>query len=365
MPDSTAYAIDQGPPLRIRKLPDGEPFPPDPNTEAYCEFLTWVSEQPEQVAGFPMDPHSVVLPNIPTVVDHFKRKGELLYARAEKAAPLERAFYRGDSRYITRGVRYIARGVPGEALHRLEIATLSSSDGQETLGGLAGHPYNVWVSETLIDTMNHHLQDDTHDIRRVSAWPVRRAFVYIDVSDFSDEYPAGQQALIVSSLTALTSDNDAWTENRHEEDAFKSIDKKLCIGDGYVFCFRDTSRAAYFAARLAHMIEVYRATKRLPVGFHFRVGVHVGPVYHFWDTGRNDWNYVGDGINGGNRVLSAMGKASDDMVYISSDVRDELLSNPTFGPVHDILAALDNRGRHQDKHRNKWRVYVLNHARVQ
>lgn len=57
----------------------------------------------------------------------------------------------------------------------------------------------------------------------------------------------------------------------------------MCIGDGYIFVFREAMEATYFAAYLAHLIEVMVANRQLPVNFHFRMGVHVGPVYTFWE----------------------------------------------------------------------------------
>jgi len=46
------------------------------------------------------------------------------------------------------------------------------------------------------------------------------------------------------------------------------------------------------------IIDNRRAKDLLHVDFHFRIGVHVGDVYSFYDPGRKDWNYIGDGING-------------------------------------------------------------------
>ena len=52
-----------------------------------------------------------------------------------------------------------------------------------------------------------------------------------------------------------------------------------------------------------------------------------GPVYTFWDTGRGAWNYIGEGINGGNRVLGVIGKDQDDVVFVSAEVRQELIES--------------------------------------
>jgi class 3 adenylate cyclase len=139
----------------------------------------------------------------------------------------------------------------------------------------------------------------------------------------------------------------------------------MCLGDGYIFVFRNAVEGAYFAAYLAQLIEALAASKRLPVEFHFRMGVHVGDVYTFWDPGRNDWNYIGDGINGGNRVLSAIDKSYDDQVYISGQVRQAIMASSTADDdAARLLTNLHNRGRRKDKHDRPWRVYEIAHTPV-
>ncbi len=82
-----------------------------------------------------------------------------------------------------------------------------------------------------------------------------------------------------------------------------------------------------------------------------------------YDRGRKGFNYIGKGINGGERVLSAIEKTTDDVVFFSAVVRKELeaLGRPD-GHVERILQSLENKGRRQDKHGNPWRVYQMNHT---
>jgi hypothetical protein len=116
------------------------------------------------------------------------------------------------------------------------------------------------------------------------------------------------------------------------------------------------------------------------------VGVHTGPVYCFWDWGRGgketpptavseedqhkrweigDWNYIGDGINGGQRVLAAAGKDSDDVVFLSGQVKRKLTAYPgELAECRLILDNLNNRGRKEDKHKNFWRIYEVNYGAV-
>jgi hypothetical protein len=143
---------------------------------------------------------------------------------------------------------------------------------------------------------------------------------------------------------------------------------RLCIGDGYIFVLKSALHAALFASYLAQLIEAMVAARKAPVEFHFRIGVHVGLTYRFWDWGRgNDggWNYIGDGITGGQRVLSAIGKDTDDVVFVSYDVRNRILSEAEDKVRRElILSHLQNRGRRADKHGTLRRVYEVNHTGV-
>jgi class 3 adenylate cyclase len=139
----------------------------------------------------------------------------------------------------------------------------------------------------------------------------------------------------------------------------------LCLGDGYIFVFRSPMHATYFAAHLAALMEMLVARGLIPVEIHFRMGVHVGPVYCFWDPGRNGWNYIGEGINGGQRVFSAIGRETDDILFISSQVRQALLASSEEEPTARlILANAQNKGRRLDKHGNAWRAYEVNHTNL-
>jgi class 3 adenylate cyclase len=207
------------------------------------------------------------------------------------------------------------------------------------------------------------LAQEDNPIRRLSTWPIDRCFVYLDVSDFS-RYLPGQQMLIINSIVQVVGSHEYWNLGSAIA-AHEGVESMICIGDGYIFVLSDPVLAAYFAAYLANLIERFVAQKRLPVEFHFRMGVHRGPVYSFWDPGRNDWNYIGDGINGGQRVLSAIGKDTDDVLFMSGQMRQALTAqNDGSSPCHQILAALHNRCRKADKHGSLWRVYEVNHTEL-
>jgi hypothetical protein len=220
------------------------------------------------------------------------------------------------------------------------------------------------VPQSVLDALNADLGDENREARWVSSLGVRRTFVYLDVSSFSSFKP-GQQSLVINGLLSLIGKKELWPD--FLERLRNDFEAMLCIGDGYIFVFRNAVRGTYFAAWLAHLIELQSANDQLPVEFHFRMGVHAGHVYTFWDPGRRDWNYIGEGINGGQRVLGVIDKKYDDVIYVSDRVRKIIRKSRDadeegFKDENNVLSHLANRGRQLDKHGNAWRVYELNHT---
>jgi class 3 adenylate cyclase len=230
-------------------------------------------------------------------------------------------------------------------------------------GGFIGVRSPVYVTKSLFERLQEWLRQEDNPIRRLSTHAIWRCFVYIDNSDFS-KYLPGQEVLIINSIVRIVKDAKLWNSPRSKE-ARAALEAMMCIGDGYIFVLNHPIDATYFAAHLAQLVETLVARDATPVEFHFRMGVHFGPVYCFWDPGRNDWNYIGEGINGGQRVLGAIGKETDDVLFMSGQVRQALTSQDQgSSPIAEILSCLQNRGRKADKHGNLWRVYEVNHTQL-
>lgn len=229
---------------------------------------------------------------------------------------------------------------------------------------------DLHVPEDLLRTLNGDIQSEIDAVRRLSSWPITRAFVCLDVSDFS-KYPHGQQVQIVNSINKIIQSSDWYIENLIEP---PQLEARLCIGDGYIFVCSDPVKTTFFGARLAHLIDCSVADKTVPAEFHYRMGLHIGEVYCFWDPGRKGWNYIGDGINGATRILQAIGKDLDDVVYVSGQLRQYFLGDHSQTPLmtssqgetlYEVIRDhFDNRGRKKDKHEEVWRVYQLNHTKV-
>jgi class 3 adenylate cyclase len=249
-----------------------------------------------------------------------------------------------------------ASGAVADAWHLYE-AHIESREDQPKRIEERMRETSILVSTTLLHEMRTVISDENSDLRRHSIWPIVRSFVYVDISDFS-KMSSFRQSAVVRSLVHLVETDSHW--NGRADECRRLIEAKLCIGDGYIYVIPKAIDAACFAAHLARRIETGVSLGKIE--FHFRIGVHIGEVRSFRDPGRDGWNYVGDGVNGGQRVLSAIGKDTDDVIYVSSDVRAAILKEDLGHPDRDkLLRSLENKGRRPDKHGKLWRVYQLNH----
>lgn len=271
---------------------------------------------------------------VPELVDYLRSSGSVLWAPAVNA-PSDQAIHS-------------MRGAAGEILLATSRQLRPDRLGNGHDGTEPDHSDPLQVSAQLYAELCRQIDDDKSAVRRQSSRPIERAFVFVDVSDFS-KMGSGVQLLVVLALIRLA---------KEVQHAIRPAEAQLCIGDGYIYVFENAAAATFFASCLAFSIEHAVAESVVP-DFHFRIGVHAGPVRCFWDPGRNAWNYVGDGINGAQRVLGAIGKETDDVVYVSAQVRQHLLRSRWSDQV---IATLDNKGRKADKHGNAWRVYQVNHA---
>jgi len=224
------------------------------------------------------------------------------------------------------------------------------------------------VTSQLLGELDKSIASDTSELRWASSWPINRTFVYLDISDFSTDFSPGQQILILNSLGNILKDPTFGTS--HFFGAASGgplpsfLEAMICVGDGYVFACRNTSGALILASLLAMCIEQMRADQ-LIVPFYFRMGIHVGEVNRFWDIGRKDWNYMGDGIIGSRRVLEAIGKDIDNVIFVSDAVQNAILQSHSQLTIRaSMLGAFSNRGRRYDKHRRAWRVYELDHMKL-
>jgi class 3 adenylate cyclase len=320
------------------------------NDPEYKDFLDWNArqERPLNLAEYQFPEGHVACSELAPIIETCRQRGITLFV---KILP---------NGTVSMEPAYAANFPEKGDLYQLCEAA-QRKDGLDD--GIQPRPCPIWVTqEMLTNTLPAEVRNADSDLRKVSSWPIVRTFVFLDVSDFS-KAPPGQEVLIINSLVRMLNDPGHWIGQGHG--LLAEIEARMCIGDGYIFVLKQPMLATYFAAYLAYLIELLVANRSLPVEFHFRIGVHCGPVYTFWDPGRNGWNYIGEGINGGNRVLSAMGKEYDDTLYISGEVRQELMATADdFPGKRHLLRHLHNRGRRPDKHTRHWRVYEVNHSAV-
>ncbi len=294
------------------------------------------------------------------MIEHFKKRESLIYVTWNCNVQNPERSVSNDIEDLHFNEKYRVINVPKGVVQQQHPDFTLSGFGAEETNGLSSSPSKTWITEDLWVDLNKKIQDDAHPARKISTWPIERSFVYFDVSDFSRMLP-GHQALVINSIVHIVQ-NDTYWAPVSVSDIREDMDAKICIGDGYIFVFRNALKATRFAAYLAQLTEHLHAHRKIPVEYHFRIGVHVGRVYCFWDPGRNDWNYIGDGINGGQRVLGAVGKDTDDVMFVSAQVRQKIASEPDSYWRNQVLGMLHNRGRKADKHGNPWRVYEVSHT---
>ncbi len=119
-----------------------------------------------------------------------------------------------------------------------------------------------------------------------------------------------------------------------------------------------------FAAALACLVDDYSSREKV-MPIHFRIGIDTGKACYFRDKIDDKnyrWNLVGPGITGAERVLSAMGKDVDDVVYLSDRTRHKIMDlKESNAFAYRSIMHMQNRGRRADKHGQKRRIYELNH----
>jgi hypothetical protein len=347
---------------------DGVEVPIDGESQSFCEFLTWYATR--TLDRVPLAEYDrvrdgkVFFADRADLIDHLKKSSLMLHVILSDGLLNLGHMPAGPINLPAKG-----GGTP-ISFYPLNIAVASAEPERDQDEGVRPQEARIYVTPTLHDVMHGELrQDEDSDIRRLSSWPVERAFVYVDVSGFS-KHPLKQQVLIINSLVNLTNGSDYWPRATAAFMAREQREASLCIGDGYIFVFRNAPSgayfAAYFAAYLAQLIETLIAKGKL-LEFHFRISVHVGPVFRFWDrwgerAEHGRWNYVGRGITEGERVLSAIGTDRDDIVFVSAETRRRIVAALSGPESSQILSHLQNRGRQKDKHEQFRRLYEVNHT---
>jgi hypothetical protein len=341
---------------------DGSVVLVDAESPLYCKFVNWAARQPEAIARSyeALSKDGLYTCELSDVEAFLRGTSTILSLQGEPPALLS-------SRRIElrHEMTVDGREIPGPVATfvRLHIANpIHGPWSQQLPDGLIESESPLYVSPNLFKKVNWLLGDELSPVRCLSSWPVNRTFVYFDVSEFS-RHPAGHQVFILNAITSTINKHELWT-NSACGSALADLEAALCIGDGYIFVFKDARHAAFFAGYLAVLIE-QRIARGMLIEFHFRIGVHTGPVFRFWDQiGRQigKWNYVGRGITDAQRVLSAIGAEKDDVVFLSAETRRNIMAyGLPHDHVHQVSRWLQNRGRHKDKHNESRRLYELDH----
>ncbi len=179
----------------IRRLVAGEEHPADLHAEYVQAFANAVSNLGNRkVKGNPWLPPIHVL---------FETRDELVQYCKDHVVKL--VVRREDSRRDAPGHGRSAETPQGTGrIFNLPtaFAPWPGSVVEGVVDGIVGAESNLWVIDPLERLLAAELDDEASDIRRLSNLPIRRAFVYADISDFS-EFQPGQQALMVPALAGI------------------------------------------------------------------------------------------------------------------------------------------------------------------
>jgi hypothetical protein len=342
---------------------DSRRVPIDPLSAEFGKLITWAAAQLPTDFGFKgfegIQPNYHYFCDESSIIEFCKRRGITLHAHPGSCPQLSRSHIFdllfndeievAESITNDRLIRFV--GLKAAVSDRNNHNTENDIDFQES------RDIAFYASAQILAQLEGHLSDETHEITCLAAIPIERTFVYVDVSEFS-KHSVGEQLAIIKALIAVSNEEDYWSQ-RQVSDVRNELCASICIGDGYIYVFRTPATATFFAACLANLIEARIAAGSL-IEFHFRMSVHTGPVYRFWDRGKDPldgkWNFIGRGITDGQRVLEAMGKQKDDVVYVSADTRKRMRVNA------EDIEWLVNRGRFRDKHGEMRRLYELEHT---
>ncbi len=165
--------------------------------------------------------------SVDELVTHLRETGEVLFAPEQLRAAADRSLL-------------AENGPAGDWLLSTCGPALSEGDDWGDPGGLRPRYGQLQVSEELYQTLCKDIQDERSAVRRHSSRPIERAFVFVDVSDFS-KLASGVQLLVVLALIRLA------------KVTLKvlgvSVEAQLCIGDGYIFVFKSAVTATFFGNR--------------------------------------------------------------------------------------------------------------------
>jgi|GEM_PF-2057333 len=268
-----------------------------------------------------------------------------------------------------------ALGIGSDSFFRIQSPSPKTTKQEGESPSWEGISRQAFITNRLRESINSAIADSIRgqrdsELAKIAMYQIERTVVYLDISDFSKMKPY-VQALAINTLVAILNDDRHWKDRGLNDIGLESraaCEASLCIGDGYIFVFRKPENAVYFAAYLASIIEKLNAAKSLHPEFHYRMSVNTGMVFRFWDRTGNPrnydpgrWNFIGDGITGGERLLSSpASKEKDDVVYVSAETRLKLIEAKITADKIQLI----NRGRFKDKHDQFRRVYELDHMSI-
>ena len=160
----------------VRLLRAGVEVPINPESQEFCDFLSWDSRQPDSLdESIGTRIKGNYFADIDRLVDQVKRLAIRLFVGDQSPNAL----------IANSSFRLPALNL--RLWHLQEAVGRPVFTDAESQSGIYGWPINppMFVTEPLLQRIAEQLNDESSGIRRLSSLPIRRAFLYLDISDFS------------------------------------------------------------------------------------------------------------------------------------------------------------------------------------
>lgn len=176
--------------------------------------------------------------------------------------------------------------------------------------------------------------------------PVEMLIILIDIVGFSQNSSC-EQLYVLKTFENLVFEKGAWG------DLNNYIIDILSTGDGFYIlakkCF--IKNIDTYLCGLVKRIDEYNRHENPQREINFRCALNIGEVYK-WKWKKGD-NYIGQGMNDCQRIISFIPKKLEDVIYFSDSVYKAMLSPSGSHP------RLQRLGRMYDKHGKPHKIFQL------
>lgn len=212
------------------------------SSQEFCDFLSWASRQPKSVvAEYAVPSPTDYFADCSKLVEHCKKCGVMLTANDG---------YTDDQISFDDTMASVG-SASFSLLYRCVVPPPRWHMHMTPSGVIPEDRPRIWVTRSVFDALQQDILDEDSEVRKITAVPVERTFVYLDISDVS-QYPPAQQALAVNALGQIVTDEARWDRT------FTRASRRL-----YVLAM-DTSLSSGMPCRRRSSLHVLRIKSKRP-----------------------------------------------------------------------------------------------------